>query len=137
MRTLFASSIALLFVAACSNGGGSNDGGTDGTTSDVSPNACTSDVDCVNAGAHCYFAITGGCSATGTCITYSPPATCTPNVACGCDDTTISVCAPAGYVTFPASAANACPDDGGTDASDAGNDAGAADASDAGDASPE
>lgn len=122
-------------LAGCSNGGGSNDGGTDGTTSETGANTCTSDVDCSKSGDHCYFPITGGCSSVGTCITYSQPASCTPNVACGCDNTTISVCAPTGYVTFPAKASGACIDDGGTDAPATD---GATDATDdASDASPE
>ncbi len=133
MRTLFALSIVM--VVACSNGGGNGDAGPDGTTSDTGANTCTSDVDCVKSGDHCYFPMTGGCSSPGTCITYSQPVTCTPNVACECDNTTISVCAPAGYVTFPVKATGACVDDGGTDA-DSATDA-TADADDASDASPE
>jgi len=126
--------LAFLAVAAagCSNGGGGSDASTDSPAADVATGGCTTDLDCPNIGDHCYFAIDAGCTITGTlgkCMAYTQPSTCTPNVACGCDGTTISVCAPAGYVDRPSMGAGACPP------SDAGDDGASDDG--ASDASPE
>ncbi len=111
---------ALIFlgVCACSNGGGGNDAGSDAGDGGNAPVSCSSDSDCPNIGDHCFFVIDGGCSLqnlTGVCMGYTAPASCTPNVACGCDGTTISVCAPAGYVDRSSRNAGACPADAGTD----------------------
>lgn len=111
-------------LAACSNppGGGvdaSSDSATEGGTA-----TCTGDFNCPSASDRCFFAINAGCGQNelrGTCIPFTTPPSCTPNVACGCDGTTISVCAPDGYVDRPSSGPGPCPPsaDGGDDASDA------------------
>jgi hypothetical protein len=130
MKTHFmclGASLAFILLA-CSNNSGGADASSDSPVDQNTQTTCFSDVDCEAVGDHCFYAITGGCSlggSTGVCINYSQPATCTPNVACGCDGTTISVCAPDGYVTRLSAGPGACPDDGGlpesstTDASDA------------------
>jgi hypothetical protein len=119
MKTLFISLVTVV-VLGCSNNSGGSDASTDSPSDQSSAASCTSDPDCPNAGDHCYYKIGGGCSiagSSGTCITFAPSAGCTPNVACGCDDTTISVCAPDGYVTFPNAMSGACPaSDASTDA---------------------
>ena len=121
--------LLLTVAAACSPSGGGDDGGSDAPSGgDAGNGGCTFDDDCPNLGDKCLFAIDGGCTVagrTGTCIAYSTPSSCTPNVACGCDGTTISVCAPAGYVDRASMSAGACPEsdagtDGGADASDDG-----------------
>lgn len=142
MKAIAASSILLFsfsIVTACSNAPSTTDGGVDGASEAAPLGGCTTDVECQEVGQHCYFPINGGCSLQGnqgTCITYSQPATCTPNVACSCSGDTLSACAPDGYVDFPSRTSGACPDDGGptSDASDA--DTSDAD-TDAADASPE
>jgi len=114
-------------LAACSNGSGAPDASTD-AEADGGTGTCTGDFDCPNASDSCFFAINGGCGEnelSGTCIPYTPPASCaTPNVACGCDGTTISVCAPAGYVNRPSSGPGECPPM--PDAGDGGDDDGSA-----------
>jgi hypothetical protein len=131
--------VGMIFLCAC-DGDSSTDAGTDasGDGYQASP-VCLGDFDCPNTGESCWFVIDGGCTVqnqNGVCLPFTAPADCTAstNVACGCDGTTISVCAPAGYVDRTSNRAGACPSDagpgtdGGTD--DAGTD-------DAGDASPE
>jgi hypothetical protein len=110
------------FLAACSNGGGSTDAGADSGDGGPPGSSCSTDNDCPSIGDHCYYVIDGGCSLQnlkGTCMAFSPPANCTANVACGCDGTTITVCAPAGYVDRSSNHAGACPviDSGVTDGS--------------------
>ena len=126
---------ATLAVAACSNnGGGGSDASTDSSSGDGAA-GCAGDYDCPNVSDHCFYPIDLGCSTAGpvgTCMPYTAPSNCTPTVACGCDGTTISVCAPAGYVDRPAAGPGACPpsdagDDGATD--DGATDDGATDAS--------
>jgi hypothetical protein len=122
MRKLFLAFFTVaVALAGCSNGGG---GSTD-ASAEASPESgtagCTGDLDCSNVSDRCFFPVTGDCTQTGpvgTCMPYTAPASCTPTVACGCDGTTISVCAPDGYVDRPSSGLGACPaTDGGDDAS--------------------
>lgn len=125
MRNAWA--LILLVLCACSNGGGGNDAGADGGDGGKPLASCSTDSDCANIGDHCFYVIEGGCSLQnlkGVCMGYTAPANCTPNVACGCDGTTISVCAPAGYVDRASRNAGACPAP-----QDAGTDTGSADAS--------
>lgn len=121
MKLVFA--FFTMALVACSSDSNSTDGGTDAPTDTKTATACSGDFDCPSAGDHCYFAIDGGCTIqglSGVCMNYSQPASCTPNVACGCDGTTISICAPAGYVDRSSRNAGACPPgDSGVDASDA------------------
>ena len=129
MRELMLPFLAALALA-CSPGGGGSDAGGDVTTGgDGATGGCTTELDCPSVGDRCYFAIDAGCSTagrTGKCMPYTAPASCTPNVACGCDGTTISECAPDGVVDRPSAGAGACPpsDDAGDDAAtDAASDA--------------
>ncbi len=128
MRELVLPFFAALALA-CSPGAGSGDAGADGSTAgDSATGGCTTELDCPSIGDRCYFAIDAGCSTagrTGTCMPYTAPASCTPNVACGCDGTTISECAPDGFVDRPSAGPGACPP------SDAGDDADDGSASDA------
>ncbi len=122
--------------AACNGGSGSNDASTDGASDGSQPATCQTQFDCKNAGDLCFYPVNGGCTLQGdqgVCFSYNAAPNCTPNVACGCDGTTISVCAPAGYVNRFSQSAGACP------VSDAGADGDSAtdDASDAADALPE
>ena len=139
MRFLFFA-LATLAAAACSNSsGGGSDASTDSPNGDGATGGCAGDYDCPNVSDHCFYPIDLGCSTAGqvgTCMGYTAPSNCTPTVACGCDGTTISVCAPDGYVDRPASGPGACPpsdagDDGATDAADDGATEDAADAADA------
>ena len=114
----------MLFICACNGGDPSGgDGGVD-AAGDMSttPQTCAGDFDCPSSGSKCWFTIDAGCSVLslkGVCKSFTPPDKCAPTVACGCDGTTISVCAPQGYVDRPSNYAGPCPDDGGTDAGDA------------------
>ena len=121
-KVIFAS-ITLALASACSPSGGGNDGGSDATPDGAQNNSCTGDFECTSAGDHCFFPIDGGCTVqgrSGTCVAYQAPSSCTPNVSCGCDGTTISVCAPPGLVDRASMSAGACPVvDAGDDASDA------------------
>jgi len=113
----------LFFLCACNGDSSSGDGGSDAAgDGNTGPQACAGDFDCPSAGNKCWFTVDAGCgvqSLKGICLSFTPPDNCTPTVACGCDGTTISVCAPQGYVDRPSNYAGACPDDGGADASDA------------------
>ena len=90
---------------------------------ETGPIPCTSDPDCPSAGDHCWFPVNGMCTLTGMqgqCNSFMAMAGCTPNLACGCDGTTISVCGPPGLTNRPSNTAGACPQsDAGVDASDA------------------
>jgi len=111
----------MIFLCACNGDSSNGDGGVTEAGSDVptAPPKCAGDFDCPNAGSKCWFAVDGGCTVQGVmgvCMSFTPPDKCAPTVACGCDGTTISVCAPAGYVDRSSNYAGPCPDDGGTDA---------------------
>jgi len=103
----------LMLAAACSSGSPAVDAGSDGATDGSKPNAsCTFDYDCASAGQRCFFPIDGHCTVagqTGTCMDFQEPDACQPNVSCGCDGTTISVCAPAGYVDRSSNFSGPCP----------------------------
>ncbi len=108
----------MVSLCGCSNGGNGGDASTDGS-GEAAPTTCAGDNDCPGAGSFCYFVIDGGCSisgVSGVCLFYTQPQTCTPNVSCGCDGTTISICAPSGYVNRQSNYAGPCPADAGTDA---------------------
>jgi hypothetical protein len=113
--------VAMIVLCGCNGDSSATDGGTEAASDTKQPPAtCTSDSDCPSVGNKRWFPVDGGCGVqqnTGTCISFSPPDKCAPTVACGCDGTSISVCAPAGYVDRPSNYAGACPDDGGADAS--------------------
>ena len=117
--------VFLLFVFACSGDDTKTDGGADATNDvAIQKTPCSGNFDCPNSGDKCWFVVDGGCTlqnSKGSCLPFTPPDKCAPTVACGCDGTTISVCAPVGYVDRSSNNAGACP------AIDAGND-GAADA---------
>jgi hypothetical protein len=115
MRSVLAVLAAAFMVAAlvngCSNGSGNPDASTD-ASGDAAPVTCTGDSDCPSISESCYFPINGGCvlsGLTGVCLNYTQPMSCTPNIACGCDGTTINICAPAGYVDRASRSAGACP----------------------------
>ena len=114
------------FSWGCSNSGNGGDASTDGN-GDAPPITCAGDYDCPSA-AYCFFVIDGGCSVSGVngvCLFYTQPPNCTPNVACGCDGTTVSVCAPAGYTNRVSNYAGPCPYvDAGSDADDGATDGG-------------
>jgi hypothetical protein len=124
-----------LAATACSNSGSGADASTDSPNDNSqAPASCLGDFDCANGDDHCFFPIDAGCDKVGQpgiCINYNAPDACAPTIACGCDDTTISVCSPAGYVPRYASGAGACP------FVDSGVDAGMDATDDADDASPE
>ncbi len=108
--------LVLLSICACSNGGGGSDAGADAGDAGQPPSPCSTDTDCPSLGQHCYFVIDGGCSLQnlkGVCMAFTAPDPCPGNVACGCDGTTITACAPAGYVDRSSNFAGACPSDGG------------------------
>lgn len=102
----------LLASSACSNGGGGgNDAGADALP-ETGPTACTSDTDCPMIGYTCWYPINGGCTLqgmNGQCLFYSQTSMCVPNVGCGCDGTTISVCGPPGVVNRPSQMSGVCP----------------------------
>lgn len=112
--------VVVVVAAACSNTAPPADAGGDATADSGNPPAkCTGDFDCSSAGQHCFYVIDGHCSfanVTGTCMDFVEPDACTPNVACGCDGTTISVCGPAGYVNRSSNFAGPCPIDASADA---------------------
>jgi hypothetical protein len=117
--------IFALALLGCSDGGTSGDAAVDSSTdADAGPATCVADFDCPNVGDHCFFPVDGGCTLQGrqgTCMAFTATPGCTATVACGCDGTTITVCAPDGYVDRPSVSAGACPPmDGGSDAGDDG-----------------
>ena len=119
--------VAMIFLCACNGDNSNGDGGADGSgDGNQAPPVCLGDFDCPSAGEKCWFVIDGGCSVAnqnGVCLPYTQPDNCAPNVAnvaCGCDNTTISVCGPAGYVDRTSNYAGACPSDAGVDAGDDG-----------------
>ena len=119
--------LAMIVLCACNGDSSAVDAGADGSSDgNQPPKTCAGDFECPSAGSKCWFAVDGGCtiqSQKGVCISFTPPDKCAPTVACGCDGTTISVCAPVGYVDRTSNSAGACPDDGGAEAAtDAGTD---------------
>ena len=118
----------MVFICACNGDSSNGDGGSDATSDGTAPQVCAGDFDCPSAGSKCWFVADGGCSVQslkGVCMTFTPPDKCAPTVACGCDGTTISVCAPQGYVDRPSNNVGACPSDAGSETgTDGGADAG-------------
>jgi hypothetical protein len=117
----------MLLVCGCNGDSNGADASSDATNDGKPSKACSGDFDCPNIGDKCWFVVDGGCSLqnlSGTCMAFTPPDKCAPTVACGCDNTTISVCGPAGYVDRSSNFAGPCPDDGGAEAAtDASSDA--------------
>ena len=81
---------------------------------DANGRACISARDCPVAFV-CAYPVADACGATGRCLPYATDAGCS-DLACACDGTTVSLCAPPGYATQPVVALGSC-DGGGTDAS--------------------
>ncbi len=127
---------SVLGLLACSDNTSTTDGGNSGDSA-KGPTTCNADYDCPSGGDHCYFPADGGCSLQGNkgvCQNFTAQLGCTPNVACGCDGTTISVCAPGASVDRPSNFPGACPlGDAGVEAGDDSGD----DAASGTDASPE
>src|SRR5438874_2735322 len=107
----------MIVMCGCSGDSSTTDAGADATADTApGPQPCAGDFDCPSSGSKCWFVVDGGCSVQnlkGVCLSFTPPDKCAPTVACGCDGTTISVCAPQGYVDRSSNFAGACPDDGG------------------------
>jgi len=82
---------------------------------DANGRACVSARDCP-ATFVCAYPIADACGATGRCLPYTPVAGCDSDLACACDGTTVSLCAPSGYAAQPVAAIGSC-DGGGADAS--------------------
>lgn len=101
-------------------GSGPPGGGTRPDASgDAQGRVCAADRDCP-ASHKCSFAVSGGCSATGACMIYSPDAACASTVACGCSQKDVPLCAPAGFAPEPIAHAGSCnpaPDAGTADTS--------------------
>jgi hypothetical protein len=117
--------LVLLFLLGCNGDDSGHDAGPDATSDVAAPTTpCSGDFDCPNSGEKCWFVVDGGCTLQnlkGSCLPFTPPDKCAPTVACGCDGTTISVCAPVGYVDRPSNTAGACATvDSGADAGDDG-----------------
>ena len=82
---------------------------------------CVSARDCPAAFLCSYALADGGnCSPKGVCLPYTPTAGCDASVACGCDNSEVLLCAPAGYAPAPVQRLGAC--DGSVPPSDAGSD---------------
>jgi len=125
---MWRTALPFVLLLGCSDNSSATDSGTGGDGAKT-PAACTADFDCQSAGDHCYFPADGGCSIQGlkgVCQNFTAQPGCTPNIACGCDGTTVTVCAPGTSVDRPSNFAGACPvsdagveagDDAGTDAS--------------------
>ena len=105
--------VPFALAAACSNASPAADAGADaGPDARTTPTSCTFDFDCPSGGQRCFFPIDGHCTVagqSGTCMDFTEPDACQPNVACGCDGTTVSACAPAGYVDRSSNFAGPCP----------------------------
>lgn len=89
---------------------------------DANGTPCVAARDCP-AAFLCSYALSGDattCGLKGVCLPYAPPAICEAGVACGCDNSEVLLCAPAGYAPAPIQSLGAC--DGGA-ANDAGSDA--------------
>jgi len=114
----------MIFLCACNGDSATGDGGSDAAADgNVGPQVCAGDFDCPSSGSKCWFVVDGGCSLQslkGVCMSFTPPDNCAATVACGCDGTTISECAPAGYVDRQSNSIGACPNDAGVDAGDDG-----------------
>lgn len=85
--------------------------------------SCVAPRDCPAAFLCSYALPSGGpvCGATGICLPYDTMAGCDASVACGCDNTEVQLCAPAGYSPAPVQSLGPC--DGGVVVNDAGADA--------------
>jgi hypothetical protein len=67
---------------------------------DDSALACANDTDCGGT-ERCYFLVSEGCSATGTCLERPFTGACRSPTWCGCDGNAVVVCAPDGYSPQP------------------------------------
>ncbi|HSQ63216.1 MAG TPA: hypothetical protein VLM85_08365 [Polyangiaceae bacterium] len=91
-------------VARC---GGVIAGGSDGGGDGSSSGSCSTSANCPS-GQVCYFPISGGCAATGSC---RPMVACSKGpTACTCNGTTTQACGPAGYTPTPVQHMGACGD---------------------------
>ena len=83
--------------------------------STTTASGCTQDSECTD-GKHCYFAVTGGCFASGSCL--DPPAigACKAMIACGCNGVDVPLCAPAGYSPERIAHGNGCETESSNDA---------------------
>jgi hypothetical protein len=94
---------------------GQNSSGPD-ASGDASGRFCVAARDCPAAFV-CAYPIADACGASGRCLPYG--IACDASAACGCDGTSVPLCAPAGFAPKPVkseSACNAPPSDAGIDA---------------------
>jgi hypothetical protein len=105
---------------------GGRDGSSDGYVPDAEGKSCMTPADCP-APLRCIFPIALLCSAKGMCALYTDPPNCAQNLACNCDNKTVSLCTPDGYAPAPISKKSACtmqdasvdaPSDASSDAAD-------------------
>jgi hypothetical protein len=92
-----------------------------------SGSTCTSNSDC-GTGFACGFKESAGCSATGTCVTFSPVACNAYSPGCGCDSSELNLVyngLPSGYASAPVAHSGSCTMDGGLGGLDASTDGGA------------
>jgi hypothetical protein len=93
------------------------DAGVDASPVPDSSQSCAQNSDCQGPEL-CYFLISEGCSAKGTCL--EPPFTgaCKAPTFCACDGTSVVACAPRGYSPRPVASQTLCdagmPKDGST-----------------------
>jgi hypothetical protein len=98
---------------------GQGNGGPDGSI-DAYGQFCVAARDCPAAFV-CAYPIADLCGGAGRCLPYDPDGGCTAPNACGCNNTTVQLCAPTGYAPVPIQSQTAC--DGGTPVMDAADDA--------------
>ncbi len=82
---------------------------------DANGQACTAARDCPAAFV-CAYPIADACGASGRCMPYDTNACGDAGLACGCDNTTVQMCAPDGYAPKPIASTGACASDAGSDA---------------------
>jgi hypothetical protein len=85
-------------------------GGAPDASGDAQGRFCIGDRDCP-ASHHCVFPISGGCTAAGACMLYTTATGCDQSFACGCSGKNVTLCAPAGFASAPASASGPCSGD--------------------------
>jgi hypothetical protein len=92
--------------------GASGNTGTapDANVGDAQGRACAADRDCP-AAYRCAFPVASGCASKGSCVLFSPPAGCEQKIACACDGTKATFCAPDGYASAPIKAVGPCTGD--------------------------
>jgi hypothetical protein len=96
---------------------GQNSSGPDGG-GDANGAPCTAPRDCPAAFV-CAYPIADTCGAAGRCMPFDTTTCADAGLACGCDNTPVTLCAPPGYAPKPIASTTECEGGAGDAATDA------------------